>query len=215
MGHFLAVTAIRSESTQEVTRAVCDYLKSHAVDYELVPATTPLSEDRDAQLLAPSSGWSVVVWPTYFNVHDFALAKSLASREGWLISTVHVYDGDYWEHLALQGSTELHAYCSRPNYWADEPTELARVSAFDSSPNRLASAIGVPASALAPYLVDVDALSPNEGKAQPSDRFALDDFWVFTDFWRQLGIAYPDLTVTAASVVIRLSRWFGKRLPSV
>ena len=82
VGHFLAVTAIRSESTQGVTRAVGDYLQSHGVDYEVLPAATPLREDRDAQLFAPNSGWIVVLWPTYFNLHDFALAKSLASREG-------------------------------------------------------------------------------------------------------------------------------------
>jgi len=69
------------------------------------------------RLSAPANGWTVVLWPAYFNPHDFALARSVASSSGWVIRTVHVYDGDCWEHLSTPGSTELHSYCSRPTYW--------------------------------------------------------------------------------------------------
>jgi hypothetical protein len=123
-----------------------------------------------------------------------------------------VYDGAYWEHLAVRGVDELHSYCSRPRYWKDAPSELERVAKFSPGADRLASAVGVPASVLQPYLVDVDSVSDDGAKAHADDRFPLADFWVFTDFWRRIGIVYPDPPENPASVV-RLSRWFDKRLP--
>src|SRR5512134_2239512 len=113
MGHFLAVTAVRSESTDEVARAVCNYMNKHQATYELVPASSAPMEDRDARLFSPINGWTVVLWPAYFNIHDFPLARSIGSSNAWLVCTAHVYDGDYWEHLAVLGSTELHSYSSR------------------------------------------------------------------------------------------------------
>ena len=193
----------------------CEYMQSREVTYEVVSGSSPPQQDRDAQLFSSAGGWIVILWPDYFNVHDFAVARSLASTEGWLICTVHVYDGDYWEHLAVQGTGELHSYCSRPSYWQNEAAEaeLERVSRFNPSPDRLAAAIGIPASTLTPYMVDVDTLASDSTKAHPDDQFALGDFWVFTDFWNRLGIQYPDPPNNPASIV-RLYKWFAKRLPS-
>jgi hypothetical protein len=36
---------------------------------------------------------------------------------------------------------------------------------------------------------------------------------VFTDFWRRVGIIYPD-TPENPAMVVRMSKWFGKRLPT-
>jgi hypothetical protein len=211
MGHFLAVTALRSESVPEVVQAISRYLQSHDTKHEVLPGATPPDEATDALVFAPAGGWTVVLWPNYFNIHDFPLARAIASDQPWLVSSVHVYDGDYWEHLAVQGASELHSYCSRPTYWEDAPEELERVAAFSPEPGRLAVAAGVPPGVLAPYIVDADAVS-DDAKANPEDQFALSDFWVFTDFWHRLGITYPDPPENPASV-IRLSKWFAKRLP--
>ena len=179
MGLFLAVAAVRSESTSEIVQAISQCMQSYDVKHEVLPGSTPLNDATDAQVFAPVNGWTVVLWPNYFNIHDFPVAKSIASAQPWLISAVHVYDGDYWEHLAVIGATELHSYCSRPTYWQDEPAELERVANFNPAPERLADAANVPLASLAPYLVDAD---------------------------------YPDPPENPASIV-RLSKWFAKRLP--
>ena len=213
MGHFLAVTAIRTEDVSSVSQAISQLMQSFEVKHELLDGSTAAQDETDALIFTPINGWTVVLWPNYFNVHDFPLVKKLSHNHDWLISAVHVYDGDYWEHLAVQASSELHSFCSRPSYWSDEPSELERVAAFSPSPEILSSAIGISTSAISPYLVDVDGLTDDSVKAHNDDEFEIADFWVFTDFWRHLGITYPDPPSNPARVV-RLSKWFSKRLPS-
>ena len=212
MGLFLAATAVRSDSVSAIAQAISKYMQSHDVKHEVLPGPTPLNDATDAQIFAPIKSWTVVLWPNYFNIHDFPAAKAIATAGSWLISAVHVYDGDYWEHLAVSGTDELHEFCSRPTYWKDEPSELERVSSFNSAPERLAQASGVPAAALTPYLVDADGIA-EDARAAADDQFPLSDIWAFTHFWRRLGITYPDPPENPAAVV-RLSKWFAKRLPA-
>jgi hypothetical protein len=212
MGHFLATTAFRGVTVDEVAGAIAEHLASHDVKHQVLDGSGPPNEETDALIFAPRDSWVVVLWPTYFNVHDFPLVTGIGKARGWLISTVHVYDGDYWEHLAVHGAERLHSFCSFPTYWEDEASEAERLASFDPDPQRLSTALNVPASVLQPYLVD--AGSVDEGaKAHPEDEFALADIWVFTDFWRRLGITYPDPPTNPAAVV-RMSKWFGKRLPN-
>lgn len=211
MGLFLAATAVRSESVSEIAHAISQCMQSHDVKHEVLLGSTPFNEDTDAQIFLPTNGWTVVLWPNYFNIHDFPVAMAIAAARSWLISAVHVYDGDYWEHLAVSGTEELHSFCSRPTYWKDEPSELERVAKFISAPERLALASGVSVASLMPYFVDADGIA-DDAKADPADQFLLSDIWVFTDFWRRLGITYPDPPGNPASIV-RLSKWFAKRLP--
>ena len=117
MGHFLAVTAFRTESIPAVVQTISDFMRTHEVTYEVLSAVPSINENTDAQIFAPADGWTVVLWPQYFNIHDFPLVRSIASSFPELISTIHVYDGDYWEHLAVLGARELHTFCSRPTYW--------------------------------------------------------------------------------------------------
>jgi hypothetical protein len=211
MGHFLAVTAFRTESIPAVVQTISDFMRTHEVTHEVL-TTVPSPNDRtDAQIFAPADGWTVVLWPPYFNIHDFSLVRGIASSFTELISTIHVYDGDYWEHLAVLGARELHTFCSRPTYWEDEPSELERIAQYNPAPDDLAQAANVPIAALQPYLVDADSVSEEE-KANEDDEFPLSDIWVFTDFWRRLGIRYPDVS-TDPVTVIRLSRGFAERLP--
>ena len=212
MGHFLATTAFRSDSVDEIKRAITEHFAAHGVKYQELDGSSSLDEATDALIFAPLNSWVVVLWPSYFSAHDFPLVASVGRARGWLISTMHTYDDDYWEHLAVRGSERLHSFCSRPSYWAGEAAELARVASFNPDPQRLSVALDVPSAALEPYLVDASSVS--EGmKAHPDDRFELGDFWVFTDFWLRLGITYPDPPTNPAAVV-RLSKWFSKRLPA-
>ena len=214
MGYFLAVTGFRTESVADVARVITEHMKSHGVPCESVPVASPPNHERDAQIYAPVTGWTIVLWPEYFNIHDFPLVRTLAAAQGWLASTVHVYDDEYWEHLCCSGDTELHAFCSRPRFWEQEsPDDFQRMSAYDTESSRLASALGISPQVIQPYIVDVDSLANPEAKAHPDDQFALGDFWVFTDFWRRLGIAYPTPPQNLAAV-LRLGLNVAKKLPA-
>jgi len=213
MGYFLATTAFRSNSVPETAQAISEYLLLHGVQHDILSSPQTRDNSTDALVFAPQNQWVVVLWPNYFNLHDFPLAAAVGKTRPWLISTIHVYDSDYWEHFAVQGTEELHSFCSRPGFWAEEPLELERVAKFRPDPQRFAAAVNVPGSLLQPYLVDADALSDEGAKAHSEDQFPLDDFWVFTDFWRRAGIVYPDPPGNPASV-LRLSKDFGKRLPN-
>ena len=205
MGHHLAVTAFRCTSVADVSAAISEYLAVHHVSVD---------PTRDAQVYAPTNGWTVVLWPAYFDSHDFPLARSVAAARNWLVSTVHVYDEEYWEHLAHLGTAELHAFSSRPNYWEDEsPADFERIARYDSNPERLAAAVGAPVAALQPYLIDTDSLSSRDTKAHADDEFPLMNFWVFTDFWNRLGIPYPTPPHNLAAV-LRLDKNFTRKLPT-
>ncbi len=212
MSHFFAVTAFRTDSSQEVLSAVADYLSMHRVAHEPVLSGPP-DHGRDALIYAPVNGWTVVFWPETFNLYDVPLAASIAASRGWLVSTVHVYDGEYWEHFAFQGAVQIHAFASRPHFWEDESEQdFTRMMGYDSSPLRLAQAVGVVPEAVQPYLVDADQVSEDQ-KAFPDDPYGLGDFWVFTSFWMRLGIAYPTPYVGLVAS-LRLWRFFSKRLPT-
>ncbi len=78
MGHFLAVTAIHTESVSEIAQAISEFMQSYGVTHEIVPGATPPQEATDALIFSPVNGWVVVHWPDYFNVHDFPLVQSIA-----------------------------------------------------------------------------------------------------------------------------------------
>jgi hypothetical protein len=213
MGHFLAVTAFRIDSVADVARAITEDVASCSVSCESIPVASPVDLSRDAQIHAPVDGWTVVLWPEYFNLYDFTLVRRLAIARPWLVSTVHVYDDEYWEHLSCSRGVELHAFSSRPRFWEREsPDDFRRMNAYDAEPSRLASALQILPQSIRPYLVDVDALTAPGVKAHPDDEFALDDFWVFTDFWRRLSITYPTPGQNSAAV-LRLGRKFKTKLP--
>jgi hypothetical protein len=193
MGDFIAVTAFRTQSVESVARAAIEYIRGFQVSAEFVPSIEPLDLRNDAHIYQPPGDWIVTWWPYYFNVHDFPLARVMAAENNWLISTVHVYDGDYWEHLCCSGPTELHAFCSSPTYWQNDSAEdYGRILKYDSTPTRLAEVFGIAPSTIQPYLVDVEALPDKEAKAHPDDEHSLANYWVFIDFWRRLGIPYPE-----------------------
>lgn len=212
MGLFLATTAFRSNSVEDTVAAISDYLASHEVKHQMKEEAWPLSEATDAMVFAPRNQWVVVLWPNYFNIHDFPMLTTIGNARGWLISGVHVYDGDYWEHLAVRGPERLHEFSSRPTYWSDVPEELERAARFDNNPARLSAALEMPGNALQPYMVDAAGI-PDTAKAHADDQFELANIWVFIDFWKRMGIIYPD-PPNNPTAVVRLSKGFAKRLPS-
>ena len=148
MGLFLAVTAIRAEHAH-VMEAICRYAQGHGVRCQAMDAANGRepSEHTDVAIFRSVDGWSRVLWPVYFNVHDFPVAKFLSAELGTMVSTINVYDGQAWSHGLFEGGEELDRFCSMPSLDAEgaEQPEAA-VAAIDG----LFAAQSAPAATTSP-----------------------------------------------------------------
>jgi hypothetical protein len=211
MGLFLAVSAFRNVNPREVAQACADYLLSYGVECAARPPDADVDHHTDAMIFQSQEGWLVVLWPEYFGVNVGAAARGMAAEHGWLISTIKVYDGAYWDHLAYLGQEELHSHCSWPNYWDEE----SQASDWEPDPAKLAAALGVSADVLRPYLIDAgmiqDEAEPR--KANADDNFELRNIWVFVDFWRRLGVTYPEPGKNIAQILRITTDGFMDKLP--
>lgn len=212
MGEFLAAIAFRDVAPDVVAAALCDYCAASGVGAAILAPDEP-DFQRDALVCAPDGGFTRVLLPPYFNAHDFALAAALSESLGTLVSSIHVYDGDYWAHATWDAGVLVDRFCSMPDYF--EPDDRgAQRSRWAGDATRLGNAFGVAPETLAPYLVHLDLASEPlpMGKAFADDEFERDETWVHADFWRRLGIQYPQTFET--ELLVRLDEDFLGRLPT-
>ena len=123
-----------------------------------------------------------------------------------LVSTIHVYDEGYWAHGLFERGELLDQFCSKSDYFADDFETANRMKMkWQGNPEVIASRFKIPIYAFRGYMI---SFSPSDDsiaqsgslfsflkrrkarlidcKVKPDDRFGLDNFWVFTDFWRSL-----------------------------
>lgn len=190
MGYFLAVAAFKTDSVADLARVVTDHMKSYGVPCESVPVDSQLDPQHDAQIYAPVADWTVILWPAYFNIHDFPLVRTLAASQGWLVSTVHVYDDEYWEHLCCSGGTELHTFCSRSRFWEEEsPDDFQRMSGYDTEPSRLASPLVFHRRSFSHTSLTLTRYLLPRQRRIPRTSSRLEIFgslWIFGDAWASL-----------------------------
>jgi hypothetical protein len=160
----------------------------------------------EARAFATKDGWTVVVWPGYFP--EIAAAHALSDALGALVVTTHEYDNDYWTLVVFDDGRRLVQFASWPAYWGGTVEEIRKVTReWSGPPGRLAKAFELPVSTVAPYLVHNAS-----GKAFPEDGFARENFWVFTDLWRRLGITYPE-DLDSPVQVLQVGTDFLDKLP--
>jgi len=194
MGHFLAVSAFRPVTPENLASAIVGVASSFDVAASVVSGG-PVEEDQ-AAVHATVGGWTVVIWPEGFNLHDIAVAAAVTGLIGGVASTVHIYDDDYWTHAVVQDGSVLDVFCSMPTYFDDDPALIER---YAGRPQVVADAVAADPELVARYLrLAKDAESE---KAFDDDRFTIDDPWVFTDLWTRLGITYPDDSQDAVAIV--------------
>ncbi len=211
MGNFLAVSAVRDCSPQTVAAAIADYARRHGLDAAVLTADTAVNGQR-AGVFAPVDGWTTVLWPPYFNIHDIEAAIALSAATQTLVSTMHVYDDQYWVHVLARDGLVLDRFASRPTYFEPTPQEAERLGTrYKGDPAITAAALGVDADVLRPYFRHLTDDGPN-GRAFPDDEFDLDNTWVLADVWRRMGITYPE-PVSAVAVAVDLGSGWDSRLP--
>jgi hypothetical protein len=200
---FLAVSAIRDRAPQQVLDIAAGYIRRFGVHATIERKSS--CAKLEAFAYAPKNGWTVVVWPGYFNVADIPVARFVASALNTTVVTSHEYDEDYWTLAVFSDADRIDQFASWPTYFAND---AALVRAWRGHPTKVARLLGVPVSVVAPYLV-----ARAHGKAFSGDLYPRDDFWVFTDLWRRFGIAYPGERDRYVRV-LRLSPDFLDKLPS-
>ncbi|MFI5934780.1 hypothetical protein [Actinoplanes sp. NPDC051494] len=214
MGLFLATSAFRTEDLDAVLDAVPIFFRTNSWPTEQITGNGAATAD-DIRVFAPENGWTVVLWPPSFI--EEAAARFMSRGLGVLASSVRVHDGDYWRHVLLRDGDVLDRFASMPEYFTDDPGEVARLRArFAGHPAVVAAAVGCTTAQLAPYLVHADLDHDGEfvdhGKAFPEDRSGVDNPWVFASFWAQFGPHYPD-DPEADKARIRLAPGWMEGLP--
>lgn len=224
MGEFIDAVAVRA-APGLLAQALADYLAEHSVT-----VSEPSDPDDADILLYPSpGGWTVMLWPEGTGGAASAAAEDVSRRLGVVASVVSIFDGDFWTHVLFDRGEERDRFASIPDYFEEEPErgeELRR--RWASNPAAVGSTVNVPESQIAPYLVhesgddeaDVDehgayTLPPNyqPPMAFEDDLSPIGDPWVFVDFWRRLGITYPNGPTPPVKGIELSSNW-ENRLPN-
>lgn len=184
MGEFIAVTAVRSSDAAFVADTVVRFAQENGVE----AVTVGEHGDDLVAVHPPEDGWTVVAWP--MPVVASAIGSWLSQETGTQVSAIDVYDGDYWQHVAFHKGEVRDRFSSVPDHFAtDAPTAERLRREWAGNVGVLADFFDRPSSAIAPYLVRAAEAA---GPAFPGDEFGLADVWVFVDFWRKLGITFPD-----------------------
>ena len=206
---FLAVSAFRQRSVADVADTIRAYCSKHGTSAE--PCSPgELAGSDDACWFVPRNGWTTVLWPSFFNIHDEPFCRDASHNLSTLVSTVHVYDGDYWAHFLFEKGRLLDRFCSLPDYFSGEGEPIESES-WAGDAELIASRTGADPQVLRRYLVHLDPEASESGKAWADDEFELEDVWVFVDFWRRMGIAYED--PESAVQRLRLDPDHRRRLP--
>ncbi len=211
MGEFLAVSALHHRDVPEAVDAIHAYLASFDVQ-SLVASGEPVDARRDALLFRSTNDWTVVLWPYYFTTCDIPACVSISAALRAIVSTIHVHDDDYWTHLLMQDGRILDRFCSYPTMFVETPEEQQDIRVrWRGNAQQIGNLLSVPAARIEPYLRQMDAAHPlPPTRVFNDDQFTLDNFWVFVDFWRQLGISYP-ADLAAMDAHLRLdANWLDK-----
>lgn len=215
MGLFLAVSAFRECEPEELAQAIADYAKAWNVPADPVAATEPVDDQRDVLVFPKKGDWTVVLWPCPFFQNDLAAARAVSGALATVASTVHVTDGLYWVHGLVHQGEIMDRFASIPDYTMDSDRAKERMrEKWKGNPAVVATLAEAPVEELKPYLVFIDPGKPSPGKVKKDDVFDLHCYWVFTDFWRRVGIAYP-ADLAAFEKRLRFGTGFVEKLPSV
>jgi hypothetical protein len=225
VGEFVAVSAFRCAGPEQALDGVRGFLAAHGFGASEVPAGAAVDGDHDVLAYPSPGGWVVLLWPRYWASPPASVHVS--AQLGTVGSAVTIVGGDYWTHTLLRDGEILDRFASMPDYDTDDPAEIVRRSArYAGDAARVAEVLDCPADQVSPYLVHAmatehaDKRAPDilldhadPGPAFPDDEYERDNPWVFVDFWRRIGIAYPD-DVSAFAGRLRLGPGWSGALPS-
>lgn len=162
MGTFLAKSAFRRVSPEQVAERITAYVQRYGVTATPITveerdaeADGPVSDERDISIFDDPPG-CVVHWPDMFAAFE-KLNQTISADLGCACSAVHVYDGDLWTHWLIESGRITDEFCSRPRYFHESAAEQeAEATKYRGNAAAIANAFGVETSMIAPYLVHQD-----------------------------------------------------------
>ena len=215
MGMFMAASAFRDHPPASVGDAIKSACAKPGLRSEVLRGNGAGNDlSRDA-FVYPQRRWSVVLWPDAFRIHDVPLCQAVSGELKCVASTVHVHDGSYWAHVLLSNGQVADRFASVPDYFPEQNAIHSELrSKYAGYPAVLARTLGCSEGELKPYLVHGAPNSePSGTKAHLDDEFELEDVWVFTDFWKRLGIEYPE-DMASYALKVRFQGDFSAKLPT-
>lgn len=137
-------------------------------------------------------------------MHDDAwlLAEQIAVRHGLLHLELRAQEGDHWDFSLFRGRELIADFNTRVGYFESDP-RVPRPWKRGTT-ETFAAAWNVPAGAIAPYLVDWDALQEPR-RATPTSRSGSGDWCEIFDFMAAIGVPSPDAHPDSFSV--RMPVW--------
>jgi hypothetical protein len=174
MGHFLTVTAVRSEDFGRVLGAVTRYFETHGVAVSSTRRGAP--SPSVVTLYEPTGGWTTIGWPEFFNTHDAAAARGLSRELATVVSAMAIYSSDTWLHHLYRDGELVDRFAKDPDALVAHRAERRSARIEWSGDSRVVAGVfGVPVETVAPYYRHTADL----------------DEWEFVELWERLGITYP------------------------
>lgn len=200
MGAFLAVSAFRGVSADDVADEITAWFESHFVVCTDTPRAADLDPGVTVQVFAPHEGWTSVLWPVYFNIHDIAAAEHLSRSMDAVACTVGVYDSDAWQQVVFEAGRPVDRFATDPASLAADSEPLRDVAhRWRGDPSAVAAVLGANEKEIARHY------RRNRGARNYDD-------WAFVDLWTVLGITYPVGEVAVAHT-LTLSKGWNKLVP--
>lgn len=213
MGHYLAVSAFRCVSAPELSDAISGYLHEHGVSTCLSSLANEAARADAVQVFEPSNGWTTVLWPPHFTLHDVAACRALSRTLDTVVSAMSAPGDAGWFHTLISSGAILDRFASYPASLAWDQSEVeALARKWAGNPAMVAAVFNAPATAVAAHYRQVGPEEPAQDYEEPrrgiriwwpTDRQDAEmaepandgpdpaDPWGFVRCWEVLGITYP------------------------
>ena len=176
--------AQRAEATLAEALAELEYVIEELASPQWDPDTGEVRDDELSTLAPRDGGWSVLMFPPG-SVLSSAVSHQLSRKTDAPVAWFQSVDQTAWGFGVRKSGEQVAEFWNNPDFIRVDPANAS------ADPEHVAGLFRVEAATLAPYLRHV-AFGDEVDKAFDDDEHTLDDHWVFCDFMRRLGMAYPE-----------------------
>ncbi|MEZ5976378.1 MAG: hypothetical protein R3F33_09955 [Planctomycetota bacterium] len=195
MSNFLSCAAVLGRSVSEVAECLIQVFERYRIQVRVLsgPEADP---EKHVTIYPAGRKKTLILWPAMC-LWDMGVVRHLSTDLDAVLSVIQIYDSEHWDHLLFVRGEIADQFRNKPLYWMeDESEEPELLRKWAGNAELLAAHLGAPAGTIAPYLVNAAILEEEDAeepvRAQPDDEFDLLNEWVFVDFWRRIGIDYPE-----------------------
>lgn len=202
MGLFLFVAAVKGKKPLEVGASIRIFLDQLGFKTEVKniqkwreeikdkstfdvidpPAITAIFNDID--------GFTVISFDNC-PFQEYEVSKWISNQLKTVVSLIEVYDSITWYHRLFLNGSLIDQFCNNPEDLEDFGVSLR----LKGDSVILSKNFQVNNEIIEDYMFQFTSENRDMNflrKLDENDEYALGDEWFFTDFWRKLGIIYPE-----------------------